>query len=90
MNDILLFGAGREGELRSIEEGEDVYKTVSKPQPAEVVGERFSYSAEGFIDYNVLVHHSEKGSFLIGVCGEMPSKDDIDRAIMRYRPKPIR
>lgn len=91
MQDVLIFGEGHQGSLRQIEEGADSILVSSKPQPSELgPDDMVSYHAEGFLKFHVTTIYKESGAYLIGVRDDPPTGEEIDTAIRRYRPRPIR
>ncbi len=88
MKDILLFGAGHDGTKRRVEPGKDAYYFNSKagmsPTGANTVGFRVKHVA-----YKVSTVYPEKGGFLIGVHGDEPSDEQIEKAILKYNPIPL-
>jgi hypothetical protein len=43
----------------------------------------------GSLQFIVKTVYQERGGYLIGVCGDEPSDEDIVKAIFKYHPKPI-
>lgn len=80
MQDIMLFGEGWNGEVRSIEQG--LRKLHLIPQIAD------PHLREAI--FVVAEHYSDNGEmYLVGYIGNEPLVEDVEEAIMRQKPKPI-
>ncbi|CNI87502.1 hypothetical protein [Yersinia bercovieri] len=80
MQDIMLFGEGWNGEVRSIEQGLRKFNIIpyrEDPHLREAI-------------FEVIDYYSDNGDmYLVGYIGNEPLMEDIEEAIMRQKPKPI-
>jgi len=87
VNDIMLFGAGHHGKKEQVAPGVEKVTFGSSIEPHQ------SQARLSFSSYNatfiVKTVYQERGGYLIGVCGDEPSDEDIVKAIFKYHPKPI-
>lgn len=91
MQDVMIFGEGHLGTLLQVEEGADSIITSSKGRLSDKGGsDRYSFESQAGFKFNVGVIYHESGSYLIGVRNDPPTNKEIDDAIKRYRPRPIR
>lgn len=87
MNDIMLFGAGHHGKKKQVAPGVEKV-TFSSSMELHESRTRLSYSSYS-ATFIVKTVYQERGGYLIGVCGDEPSDENIVKAIFKYNPKPI-
>lgn len=87
MNDIMLFGAGHHGKKKQVAPG---VEKVTFSSSIELHESRTRLSCSSYsATFIVKTVYQERGGYLIGVCGDDPSDEDIVKAIFKYNPKPI-
>lgn len=87
MNDIMLFGAGHHGKKVQVESGVEKVTFGSSIEPH---ASRARLSFRGYnATFIVKTVYQERGGYLIGVCGDDPSDEDIVKAVFKYNPKSI-
>ncbi|WP_145600168.1 hypothetical protein [Yersinia frederiksenii] len=80
MQDIMLFGEGWNGQVRSIEQGLRRLNFIPHRKDPHLREATFQVT-----DY-----YSDNGEmYLVGYVGNEPVMEDIEEAIMRQKPKPI-
>ncbi|HCB3503287.1 TPA: hypothetical protein MYV51_003143 [Citrobacter amalonaticus] len=79
MQQVMLFGEGRNGEVYEVEDGcREIHYTPDKTFPL------------GKVVFKITEYTSEDGEmYLIGYHGREPLTPDVEDAIQRYKPIPI-
>ncbi len=90
MQDYMIFFPGYDGEVREREDNQDTIRVVTKPIVQSTNSDtRIMPEPTKWHELKVTLYRDEKGNSYNIAYQVAPHKDEIEKAIMMYRPKPV-
>ncbi|MFQ6285521.1 hypothetical protein ACLMPM_08975 [Yersinia enterocolitica] len=85
MVDVIIFGAGWEGDKRDMEPGVTSLKLIAKPEMVSKIVPHYG----GYLVFRIEVFENQGKRYYIAIYGDVPARHIIEHAILANKPQPL-